>query len=220
VIGEILPAAAAWAEAFDDAGDEPLFGEEEAIVARAVSSRRRAFATGRACARRALADLGLPPLAIPRDEESGAPLWPAGVVGAITHCEGYGAAVVAWSRDLRSLGIDAEPDEPLPDGVLPRVASADERALLESMASAEPGVSWDRLLFSAKEATYKAWFPPARRWLGFEDAVVTIDPAAGTFTSRLLVPAPLVSGGRELTGFEGRWLAREGLVVTAVAVPA
>jgi 4'-phosphopantetheinyl transferase EntD len=220
VIDEILPAAAASAEAFEDTVDEPPFPEEEAIVARAVDSRRRAFATGRACARRALADLGLPPLAIPRDEESRAPLWPAGVVGAITHCEGYGAAAVAWSRELRGVGIDAEPDGPLPDGVLPRVASTEERTLLESLASAEPAVSWDRLLFSAKESTYKAWFPLARRWLGFEDAVVTIDPAGGTFTSRVLVPGPLVSGGRELTGFEGRWLAREGLVLTAVAVPA
>jgi 4'-phosphopantetheinyl transferase EntD len=220
MIDEILPPAAASAEAFEDGVDEPPFPEEEAIVARAVDSRRRAFATGRACARRALADLGLPPLAIARDEESGAPLWPAGVVGTITHCEGYGAAAVAWSRELCGVGIDAEPDGPLPDGVLPRVASAEERTLLESLASAEPAVSWDRLLFSAKESTYKAWFPLTRRWLGFEDAVVTIDPAGGTFTSRVLVPGPLVSEGRELTAFEGRWLAREGLVVTAVAVPA
>jgi 4'-phosphopantetheinyl transferase EntD len=220
VIEEILPPQAASAEAFEDAVDEPPFPEEEAIVARAVDSRRRAFATGRACARRALADLDLPRLAIPRDEESGAPVWPAGVVGSITHCDGYGAAAVALSRELSGVGIDAEPDGPLPDGVLPRVASAEERTLLESLANAEPDVPWDRLLFSAKESTYKAWFPLARRWLGFEDAVVTIDPARGTFTSRLLVPGPLLSEGRELSGFEGRWLARAGLVVTAVALPA
>ena len=53
-----------------------------------------------------------------------------------------------------------------------------------------PHVHWDRLLFSAKESVYKAWFPLARRWLGFEDAVVMIDPSAGTFQARLLVVGP------------------------------
>jgi 4'-phosphopantetheinyl transferase EntD len=80
-------------------------------------------------------------------------------------------------------------------------------------------VSWDRLLFSAKESVYKAWFPLAGRWLGFEEAVITIDPAAGVFTARLLVPGP-VTGGRPLTGFSGRWTAGHGLVLTAIAVPA
>ena len=100
-----------------------------------------------------------------------------------------------------------------------RVASADERAGLSDLASATPGPCWDRLLFSAKESTYKAWFPLTQRWLGFEDTVITINPANGTFTVRLLVPGPVLDG-RSLTRFEGRWLVRDGLVLTAIAVPA
>lgn len=84
--------------------------------------RQREFATARSCARTALARLGVPPvpvLASPR----GAPRWPAGVVGSITHCDGYRAAAVAYTRDVVSLGIDAEPDEPLPnDGTLGPIA--------------------------------------------------------------------------------------------------
>jgi 4'-phosphopantetheinyl transferase EntD len=80
-----------------------------------------------------------------------------------------------------------------------------------------PGTCWDRLLFCAKEATYKAWFPLARRWLGFEDADVIISATDGTFEVRLLVPAP-VGGGSLLAGFAGRWLARDGLLLTAVTV--
>lgn len=99
------------------------------------------------------------------------------------------------------------------------VASADERAGLCALASATPGPCWDRLLFSAKESIYKAWFPLTRRWLGFEDTVITINPANGTFTVRLLVPGPALDG-RSLTRFEGRWLVRDGLVLTAIAVPA
>jgi 4'-phosphopantetheinyl transferase EntD len=64
---------------------------------------------------------------------------------------------------------------------------------------------------------YKAWFPLARRWLGFHDADITINPADSTFQARLLVAAPVV-GDSPLTGFGGRWVASDGLIVTAIAV--
>jgi 4'-phosphopantetheinyl transferase EntD len=78
-------------------------------------------------------------------------------------------------------------------------------------------VSWDRLLFSAKESTYKAWFPLTGAWLGFKHAEVTIDATAGTFKSRLLVPGPTLSG-HELRDFAGRWLSCDGLLITAIVV--
>jgi 4'-phosphopantetheinyl transferase EntD len=78
-------------------------------------------------------------------------------------------------------------------------------------------VPWDTLLFSAKESVYKAWYPLTGKWLGFPDARVTIDAANGAFEARLRVPGPTV-GGRVLTGFTGRWLARDGLLLTAVAL--
>jgi 4'-phosphopantetheinyl transferase EntD len=78
-------------------------------------------------------------------------------------------------------------------------------------------VCWDRLLFSAKESVYKAWYPLTGRPLDFDEALIEVDPAAGSFSARLLVPGPVVAGTR-LAGFDGAWLAREGLVVTAIAV--
>ena len=187
-------------------------------MARAVPRRRGEFAAGRACARAALARLGLPAAPIlpgPR----GAPQWPPGVVGTITHCDGYRASAVAHARDVLTLGLDAEPAGPLPGGVLDAVSLAEERDRLPGLAAAAPHVPWDRLLFCAKEAVYKAWFPLAGRWLGFEEAAITFAPDAGTFTARLLVPGPAV-GGRPLDGFSGRWLARGGLLLAAIAVPA
>ena len=218
MIEEILPPEVAAAEAFDDAGPRALFPAEEAAVARAVPKRRSEFATGRACARAALAKLGLPPVPIvpgPR----GAPQWPPGVTGSITHCAGYRASAVAHLSDVASLGLDAEPNGALPDGVLDRIAVARERAWLPELAAAVPGVSWDRLLFCAKESVYKAWFPLTRRWLGFEQAAITVDPQAGTFTAELLAPGEALDG-RRLAGFDGRWLVRDGLVLTAITVPA
>jgi 4'-phosphopantetheinyl transferase EntD len=74
------------------------------------------------------------------------------------------------------------------------------------------------MLFCAKETVYKAWFPLTGQWLGFEQADITLSPADGTFTARLLVPGPQVDG-REITGFRGRWLARDGFILTAICVP-
>jgi len=215
MIEEILPPEVATAEAFGDAEESvaALFPEERASVARAVERRRQEFATARECARRALAGLGLPPGPVPRGEQ-GAPVWPDGVVGGITHCAGYRAAAVARTADLAALGIDAEPQGPLPDGVLDRVSLPEERTTLAALSVREPAVTWDKLLFCAKEAIYKVWSPAVGTWLGFEDARVT--PALdGTFTAELLTPQP--SPFR--SPLHGRWLARNGLLVTALAIP-
>jgi 4'-phosphopantetheinyl transferase EntD len=214
VIEELLPAQVAAVEAFGDDPAVVLLAEESAVVARAVESRRREFATVRACARSALARLGLPPAAIlpgPR----GAPQWPDGVVGSMTHCAGYRAAAIARAAEVLTIGVDAEPDEPLPPGVLDLIALAPEKDRVASLAAAAPGTCWDRLLFSAKESVYKAWFPLTARWLDFSEAMITIEPLAGTFTAQLLVPGP-EADNRVIDKFSGRWLARDGLVVTAI----
>src|ERR1022692_2231466 len=75
----------------------------------------------------ALARLGLPPVPIVPGLR-GAPQWPSGIVGSMTHCAGYRASAVARMQDMLILGLDAEPDHRLPDGVLDAIATADERA--------------------------------------------------------------------------------------------
>lgn len=219
MIDEMLPPDIAVAEAFDDPPEARLFPAEEALVGGAVEKRRREFTTGRHLARKALAELGVAPAALlpgPRHE----PLWPSGMVGSITHCAGYRAAAAANQAAIVSLGIDAEPDEALPAGVLDAVALDGERERVAVLCRSHPGVHWDRLLFSTKESVYKAWYPLAQRWLDFAEADITIDPAAGTFHARLLVSGPALPDGRPLTGFHGRWLARCGLVLSSVVVPA
>jgi len=219
MIERILPPPVAVAESFGDDTGVILFPEEQAVIANAVESRRREFATGRACARAALARLGQPAVAVLRGS-GGAPQWPEGIVGSITHCHGYRAAAVAFTKDVASLGMDAEPDEPLPnDGMLGLIALEEECVRLRELAAGTPGTSWDRLLFTAKESVYKTWFPLARRWLGFESADVVIDAHAGTFTARLLVHGPVVNGS-PLTMLHGRWLAARGILMTAIVVPA
>jgi 4'-phosphopantetheinyl transferase EntD len=218
VIGDILPPEVAAEEAFGDVPDVALFPDEEAVIARAVDKRRREFTTARACARAALAKLGVPPVPIVPGLR-GAPQWPPGVVGSITHCAGYRASAVARACDVVAIGLDAEPHDTLPPGVLGAIAYGGEEARLAALAAARPEVCWDRILFCAKESVYKAWFPLTRRWLGFEEASVTIDPVNRTFTARLLVDGPVVNGA-VLVGFEGRWLVSDGLIATAIVVTA
>lgn len=219
VIEELLPPGVAAAETREDRLDIELFPEEEASLGVTVEKRRVEFVTGRACAREALARLGLPATPIPTGER-GRPLWPEGVVGSITHCAGYRACALAHAHELAALGVDAEPNEPLPAGVLGVIARPEERPLLAELARGDPAVRWDRLLFSAKESVYKVWFPIARSWLGCEEASLQIDPVRGTFQARLLAPWPGVSGDAEFPPrvLEGRWLVREGLVLSAIAL--
>jgi 4'-phosphopantetheinyl transferase EntD len=221
LIEKILPDGVASAEAFDDPPDAVLYPGEEELISRAVDKRRREFRTVRHCARRALRQLGQPPVPVLRGER-GEPLWPPGVVGSMTHCSGYRAAAVARSCDLRALGIDAEPHQPLPAGVLTTITLDHERHHLAQLAAADSTTCWDRILFCTKEAVYKAWFPLTRSWLGFEDAAVTINPsridhAEGTFSARLLVAVPTLTG-EILTHFTGRWIRDDALVITTIVL--
>ena len=216
MLDRILPPAVVAVEAFRDDPDATLFPAERAVVEHAVAKRRAEFTTARACAHAALERLGITPVPV-LPGERGAPGWPDGVTGSITHCEGFRAAAVARAAEIRALGVDAEPNEPLPDGVLGLIAADRERDQLAGLAAVRSDVCWGRLLFSAKESVYKVWFPLARRWLDFLEAEVIIDPPRAAFTARLLVSGPLVNG-EPLTVLHGRWLSADGLIATAIAL--
>ncbi|MFE5582857.1 4'-phosphopantetheinyl transferase [Kitasatospora sp. NPDC056531] len=215
MIGDLLPDVVVTEVAYDDPPEARLEPAEEAVIAKAVDKRRREFTTVRHCARAALARLGVRyrPL-VPGLR--GAPSWPDEVIGSLTHCDGFRAAAVARADALASVGIDAEPALPLPEGVLDAVALPVEQQRLAKLAAEHPDTPWDRILFSAKESVYKAWFPLTGLWLDFHEAELDLSPD-GTFSARLLVPGPVV-GGRRIEGFAGRWAVRDGLLATAIAV--
>jgi 4'-phosphopantetheinyl transferase EntD len=217
VLGAAAPGTVCAAELYTDPPDLEPLPEEAPLVAKSVAKRRNEFVTVRHCARQALADLGEPPVPILKGAK-GEPCWPEGVVGSLTHCKGFRGAVVAHRSQVRSVGIDAEPHDVLPDGVLGAVSLARERAELADLPA---GLHWDRILFCAKEATYKAWFPLTHRWLGFEDAHITFDVdqsgRAGAFISRILID-PAAEHGPPLTTLSGRWSVANGLALTAIVL--
>lgn len=201
-----------YAELYDDPPHLEPLPDEEPLIARSVSGRRNEFVTVRHCARVALSRLGVEPVPILKGEK-GEPRWPDGVVGSLTHTRGYRGAAVGRSPAIRSVGIDAEPHDVLPDGVLQAISLPAER---EEIARLPAGLHWDRILFCAKEATYKAWFPLTGRWLGFEDAHITFD-ADGGFVSRILID-PVARHGPPLTEMSGRWSVAGGLTLTAIVL--
>lgn len=186
--------------------------QEQGLVSQAVDKRKGEFGDARWCAHQALRQLGVSPGETILKADSGMPLWPKGYVGSLTHTEGMRAAVAAPISQVRSVGLDIEPAEPLPEGVIDQIARETERRRVKKMMAQGNDVA-DRLLFCAKEATYKCWFPLTRRWLGFEDAEIDIR-SDGTFVAYLLVrPTPVPF-------FEGRWVVRNGFVIASVFVEA
>jgi 4'-phosphopantetheinyl transferase EntD len=209
----------AYAEVYSDPPGLAPLPEEEPLIAKSVAKRRNEFITVRNCARIALRQLGVPPVPILKGEK-GEPCWPDGIVGSLTHCTGYRGAVVGRAAAVRSVGIDAEPHDVLPQGVLDAITLDEER---HEIAALPEGLHWDRILFCAKEATYKAWFPLTKRWLGFEDAHIVFDVDAsgggttGVFVSKILIDGAALSGP-PLTALRGRWSVDRGLVLTAIVL--
>jgi 4'-phosphopantetheinyl transferase EntD len=179
------------------------------------SSRAAEFDTGRECARMALRDIGIDHTGRPiLADGHGAPLWPAGVVGSISHTAGWTGAVAArrgGHGGIASIGLDAEVAAPLPGGVLEVVASEAERTELARLGRAGPGVPWDAVLFAAKEATYKAWYPLTGVVLHHEQVTVVLT-ADGRFR------AEARDGIRMPCRVRGRWRSGPDVVLTLAVI--
>jgi 4'-phosphopantetheinyl transferase EntD len=193
-----------------------LPAERACLSERAVQSRRRDFTAGRVCARRAMAELGLPAVPVPSAADR-APVWPDGVVGTITHTTGYCAAAAARSTEIRSVGMDAERHKELNPGVRRLICLPEEE---ERCARLPSGISWPAVVFSAKETVYKVWHPVVGSWLDFHDAQVELDPDAGVFTARI-APARVDAAqvARPPALITGRFAVDADLVRTAAVLP-
>ncbi len=195
-------------------GLEALRSEEAPYVARAVPKRVAEFATGRACARRGLAELAIVdfPLRVGADRE---PLWPVGITGSITHTAGFCGAVVAKTTAVRSIGIDAELASAVHRRLWRHIATAAELRWLEGLPAPRARLMAS-IVFSAKEAFFKCQFPLTREWLNFADVAIRIErrdfevSPARALALEALVPAPWV----------GRYVREDPLIVTGLSLPA
>lgn len=190
----LLTRGLAGAELVDHGQPLPLHPDEERHVAGAAPKRRRDFALGRACAHAALAQAGCDKGPVGRTED-GAPIWPSGLVGSITHTQGYAAALVGRAADFAGLGVDAERMGGVTAELWPRLFTPDEQ---DYLARQSDQVRAATIMFTIKEACHKAG---GRRVLRFQDFQVAL--AGDGFSVH-----------RQDQEFQGRFAAEKDLVLT------
>ena len=185
----------------------PLMAGEAAPLTRALPARVAEFTAGRHAARLAMQNIGLAPQRVLTAPDR-APIWPAGMVGSISHCARWCVAVVAQEADCRALGIDIEDDSPLPDALAAEVCSAAES---EKQAASPHGAKG---IFCAKEAAYKAQYPLTQTLFGFDRLAVHMQDD-GRFDARF---TQATSGFSEGDNLPGRIVSVAGHLVTGVAI--
>ena len=155
-----------------------LSADEHDAFSKAVTRRRDEFSTGRWLARRTMAELGLEAGSIARGEQR-QPIWPVGTTGSITHADDIAAVAVSPADACRSVGIDLELWQRVTSDLHRKLFTQAELSRLSSQPEMAAG-----LIFSAKEAGYKATYPLAGRFIGFHEAEIDVDWQAGQFAIR------------------------------------
>lgn len=194
--------------------DVTPFPEEMALIETAVGKRRREFAAGRTCAREALAVLGLPMTAIPSGPDR-APVWPAGVVGSISHSATRCVAAVARQSDgFISIGVDIEEAVPLEEAYATDICTRFERDWLGRQPTRDRGLLL-KIMFSAKECAYKCQYPLTGTFLEYDAMRIELNIGSNSFDAYFEVDAyPFAAGDR----LHGRLGFAHGHVATAIAL--
>lgn len=180
-----------------------LFPEEAAAMTRAVPKRRAEFAAGRRAARNAMAEIGLRPCAIPQGNH-GAPQWSAGLSGSIAHCDSCCISVVAHAEDYATVGVDIEPATALDADLIPVICNSSERDWVKKQSDAGLAA---KLIFSAKEAVYKAQYPLTGKVIGFDEVTLVITGDRFAVMSDLMLP-----------DLRGSILIQHGLIISTCYV--
>jgi 4'-phosphopantetheinyl transferase EntD len=200
LLSQLLAPGLFGAEVWDEGQIVVIHPQENIHVERSTEKRRREFALGRACARAAMTNLGHGDAVIAKGED-GAPLWPPGVIGSITHTQGYAAALIAESRKFAGVGIDAERLGVVTKDLWPRLFTAVEQEFLK--VQSEPWL-FSSIVFCAKEASYKAWAQKGA--LTFRETEVSLEE--GGFVAV-----------RSSLALHGRYAVKNGMVLVIAACP-
>jgi 4'-phosphopantetheinyl transferase EntD len=165
-----------------DGDEHALLASEMAAFAGSVVKVRRASGAARIVARELMEQLGHPAQAVPRSDAGAAPHWPTGLVGSLAHDASIAVAALASAADFMSIGIDIEPAQPLEPELLDVVATIDER---KEIGNRQFG---GRLLFTAKEAVYKAVYPLDHAFLDHHDVEVDLAKLTAVVRTGRTVP--------------------------------
>jgi 4'-phosphopantetheinyl transferase EntD len=188
-----------------------LLGDEVFAIDHATAARAREFGAGRAAARMAMEQLGHPPRPILQGDDR-APIWPAGLTGAITHTARDAMAIVTDDPSIRALGLDMEPATPLEPDLWRMICTQDDMLWLAGLGPTQRG-HFAKLIFSAKESFYKAQYQISRTMLDFLDVDIQPDLATSRFTATLRRAVPALDKGAQI---RGRFAILGNVILTAV----
>ncbi len=196
----------------------PLHSLEEAAVLMATEARRQEFRAGRAAARAALVKLGLEADPIPVGSDR-APCWPEGVVGSISHCQSVCGAVVARIGAIQSIGLDLEGASPIENSLVTEICTTDD---LEESDKFDRGIRHllPNIVFGAKEAFYKAYYPLTRCFLNFRDVSIEFGEGERRGSFRIHSLGSHLPLSDEIRHFSGRWRIAQETVLAGVEFPA
>lgn len=215
VLQTLFPVGTVAAEIRGAGRESWLFPAEAEFVKRAIPKRVREFAAGRACARRALEELGIRDFIL-RVGDDRQPIWPDSVVGSISHTADLCGAVVANKDLVAGLGIDMEVVDRVGRDLWPTICRPEESAWHGTLPQSEREYAV-ALLFSAKEAFYKCQYPLTGEWLDFHD--LRIEPLPWSAEEgAFAVHAERSIAAMQRGSFKGRYRFRDGVVTTGVAL--
>jgi 4'-phosphopantetheinyl transferase EntD len=185
-----------------------LFPVEADSIARAVPKRQDEFRAGRTAARLAMQAVGAAAVALPARADR-SPEWPKGIAGSISHCEDL--CMACASTEARAIGLDVEPASDLAEDLWDTILLPAERDAV--LASTAPGQT-AKLIFSAKEAAYKAQYPLSETLFGFHDLGIQL-VGSDQFQATFHVQAGPFQPGDQLNG---RHFTDDSHIMTAVVV--
>ncbi len=159
---------------------DQIDASEQAELAPMAQTRRLGFSSGRYCARLAQQALGLPPKPVLREQR--VPIWPIQCVGSITHSDHI--AVASTSQKCRGVGVDIEQNGRVEAKLYRILFTPDEQLKLDQYLQRSPAA--DTIMFSAKEAGYKAIYPIGKRFIGFREAEINLCYEDSSFTIKYL----------------------------------
>lgn len=175
-----------------------LWPEEKAISETFSEKRLEYFSTGRFCARQAMLKIMGREWPIGK-MPSGAPLWPSGIVGSISHTEGLAGAIIASVDHYTSVGLDIESRRAVDRSLWDILFDDLEQQRLKASSNPDEMAT---LFFSMKEAYYKMQHPLTGSFLDFRDVRVE-EGASGLRINRLKTlsePAPEHQAGHLFCG--------------------
>jgi len=203
-INRLLPEHVQCECAFVAAGSQVRRGR----AAPAPTPQMRQHQAGRDAARRALSRLGIPEGSPLARAPGGAPVWPPGAVGSISHTNTVAVAVSAWASEVKTLGIDIEAAAHLDREVLEIISSPNQLSHIDDLRrTAEPSQPFHLIVFSAKEAAYKALSPDRDAPLPVQEIDIHVQPQGFTYGSFQAMPG---HSGQ----LEGRYVLIAGHLIT------